>query len=89
MLGTHIFFETDIRTKTLNHFGFLHKIGQSSVLTSEVSYCFANILTRICHTEGFEFETHLRMSPLKWNMSQLPKMLIAREIRHKSTWSQI
>ena len=32
----------------------------------------------------FELEACLRMPPLKWDMSQPPKMFIAKEIMHKS-----
>ena len=38
---------------------------------------------------GFELNTRLRMSPLKWDMSQPSEMFIAREIKHESRWYQI
>ena len=38
---------------------------------------------------GFDLKTCLRMSPLKWDMSQPSEMFIAREIKHKSRWYQI
>ena len=37
----------------------------------------------------FELKTCLRMSHLKWDMSQPSEMFIAREIKHESRWYQI
>ena len=41
------------------------------------------------YRNGFELKTCLRMSPLKWDMSQPSEMFIAREIKHESRWYQI
>ena len=41
------------------------------------------------YRNGFDLKTCLRMSPLKWDMSQPSEMFIAREIKHKSRWYQI
>ena len=38
---------------------------------------------------GIELETCLRVSPCKWDMSQPPKVFIARVIMPKSRWNQI
>ena len=41
------------------------------------------------YRNGFDLKTCLRMSPLKWDMSQPSEMFIAREIKHESRWYQI
>ena len=41
------------------------------------------------YRDGFELGTVLKMSPLKWDVSQPPKMFIAKDIIHKSQWYQI
>ena len=35
------------------------------------------------YRDGFELGTVLKMSPLKWDVSQPPKMFIAKDIIHK------
>ena len=59
-------------------------IGQSSILKSDDPYCFTHISACLSfYRNGFELEACLRMSPLKWDMSQPSKMFIGREIVHK------
>ena len=41
------------------------------------------------YRDGFELGTVLKMSPLKWDVSQPPKMFIAKDIIHKSQRYQI
>ena len=44
----------------------------------DVLYCFTYILAPLCFTQnGFEFESCLWMSPLKWEMPLPSKMFMA------------
>ena len=61
-------------------------IGQFSVLKFDVQYGFSSLLL---YRDGIEPETCLRMSPLKWDISQPSKMVIDREFMYESQWYQI
>ena len=60
-------------------------VGQFSVMKFVVPHCLAYISAPLCFTEsGFEIETCPRMPLLNWDISQLSKMFIAREMMRKS-----
>ena len=61
-------------------------IGQFCVLKFDVQYGFSSLLL---YRDGIEPETCLRMSPLKWDISQPSKMVIDREFMYESQWYQI
>ena len=65
----------------------LFNIGQASVLKSNVPYCFTYIF--MFYRNVFELLEYLRISPLKWDMSQPYQMFKIREIMHKSRRYQI
>ena len=65
-------------------------IGQSRVLKSHVPYYFPYFFGFIIlYRNGSEHETCLTKSTLKEDISQPPRMFIAREIMHKSRQYQI
>ena len=65
-------------------------IRQSRALKSHFQYHFAYSFGSVMlYRKGVEYKTCLRMSPLRWDISQPPEIFLARKIMHKSRWSQI
>ena len=60
-------------------------IRQSRALKSHFQYHFAYSFGSVMlYRKGVEYKTCLRMSPLRWDISQPSKIFIAREFMHKS-----